>query len=146
MAGSTAEEVVQRYAEAVARGDLETEERLRHRGWTADWPQSGERVADSAAYRSIFEHYPGGSPRSEIRRLIGPEDRWVVTPSNTAVRVAGCGDFWWSEWTVTYPDGHDYLAIALIELRDGLVHREIVYWAEPFESPAWRADWVTRTP
>ena len=25
---------------------------------------------------------------------------------------------------------------------DGLIHHEITYWAEPFESPAWRAQWV----
>lgn len=144
MAGSTAEDIVRRYAEAVVQGDLDTLDALRHRDWTCDWPQSGEHIPGAAAWRAIYEHYPGGSPRTEVARLIGPEDRWVVTPSNTVVRVAGCGDFWWSEWTVTYPDGRDYLAVALLALRDGLVHREIVYWSEPFEAPSWRSRWVER--
>ena len=146
MAGATAEEVVQRYAQAIAQGDLAAQEALRHPGWSADWPQSGERVANATDYRSIYEAYPGGSPQSEIRRLVGPEDQWVVTPSNTAVRVAGCGDFWWSEWSVTYPDGHDYLTVALLVMRDGLIHREIVYWSLPFDAPAWRSQWVQRAP
>lgn len=144
MAQTTIEEVVRRYAEAIARGDLDTQESLRHPGWSADWPQSGERVTSSADYRTIFESYPGGAPRSEIRRLIGPEEQWVVTPSNTMVRVAGCGDFWWSEWNVTYPDGRDYLTVALLETRDGLIHREILYWSLPFEAPSWRSAWVQR--
>ena len=145
MADVTAEEVVRRYAEAMVRGDLDAIGALRHPEWTGDWPQSRERITSNAAWRTIYEHYPGGSPSSEIVRLIGPEDRWIVTPSNTVVRVAGCGEFWWSEWTVTYPDGRDYLAVALLALRDGLVHREVTYWSEPFEAPAWRSEWVERT-
>ena len=47
--------------------------------------------------------------------------------------------------TVTYPDGRDYLAVALLALRDGLVHREVTYWSEPFEAPPWRSQWVERT-
>jgi hypothetical protein len=145
MGQATTDDVVRRYAEAIARGDLDAQESLRHPGWTADWPQSGERVTSSADFRSIQAAYPGGAPRSEIKRLLGPEDQWVVTPSNTAVRVAGCGDFWWSEWMSTYPDGVDYLTVALIEMRDGLIHREIVYWSTPFEAPDWRSAWVTRS-
>jgi hypothetical protein len=34
------------------------------------------------------------------------------------------------------------MVVDLIELRDGLVHRETMYWAAPFEAPAWRAPWV----
>ena len=56
----------------------------------------------------------------------------------------GSGDFWWSEWRVTYPDGGVYLVVELLELRDGLVYRETVYWASPFEAPDWRAPWVER--
>jgi hypothetical protein len=56
----------------------------------------------------------------------------------------GSGDFWWSEWRLTYPDGAVYLVVDLLELRDGLVHRETCYWAAPFEAPDWRAPWVER--
>jgi len=67
-----------------------------------------------------------------------------VTAANTGLRVVGSGDFWWSEWRLTYPSGEVYLVVDLIELRDGLVYRETVYWAAPFEAPEWRAPWVDR--
>src|SRR5688500_15773260 len=66
MGQPTTEEVVRRYAEAIARGDLDAQEALRHPGWSADWPQSGERVTNAGDYRSINEAYPGGSPRSAM--------------------------------------------------------------------------------
>jgi hypothetical protein len=144
MAGASNEEVVRRYSEACVQGDLDVQVRLRHADWVAEWPQSGERVLGSAAFRAIHEHYPGGAPRSELVRVVGAEDRWTVTPSNTIIRVAGSGDFWWSEWSMRYPDGREWLSVSLLELRDGLVYRETVYWAEPFEAPSWRAEWVER--
>jgi hypothetical protein len=136
------EEVVRRYASAAAENDLETLTRLRHPQWQVEWPQSGERVSSSEAFNAIVRAYPGGSPTTRIERVVGSEDRWVVTPSNTVVRMAGSGDFWWGDWTMTYPDGACYHCIDLIELRDGLVFRETVYWAPPFERPAWRAHLV----
>ena len=138
----TNEEVVKRYATASARNDLEELKRLRHADWTVEWPQSGERVRGTESFAAIVDHYPGGRPTVEVGRIIGSEDRWVVTPGNTVLRIAGSSDFWWSEWVMTYPDGQIYHVIDLVELRDGLVHRESVYWAPPFEAPAWRRPFV----
>ena len=68
-------------------------ERLRHPDWTSDWPQSGEVVHGSQAFRAINESYPGGAPRSALVRIVGAEDRWAVSPSQSVIRVAGAGDF-----------------------------------------------------
>ena len=65
-----------------------------------------------------------------------------MTASNTAVRVAGTGDSWWGEWRITYPDGQVYDCVDLIELREGKVWRETVYWAPPFDAPEWRRPFV----
>jgi hypothetical protein len=135
---------VRRYAAAAAAHDLDRLAELRHPEWTATWPQSGERVLGNQAFTEIIANYPGGSPVTEVTRIVGSEDQWVVTPGNTVARVAGSGDFWWSEWRVTYPNGDVYLVVDLLELRDGLVHRETAYWAAPFEAPEWRAPWVER--
>ena len=135
-------DVARRYAEAASRFDLDAMAALRHPDWRAYWPQSGEQVVGTDNYRAIVDHYPGGYPRSEITRVVGSEDRWVVTPSNTVQQIAGSGEFWWSEWRMTYADGRVYHCVELMELRDGLVWRETVYWAEPFGAPAWRAAWV----
>jgi SnoaL-like protein len=142
----TNQECVQQYSAASATNDLAALAALRHPDWMVSWPQSGERVEGNQAWTEIIANYPGGAPRTEITRVVGAEDHWVVTAGNTVMRVAGSGDFWWSEWRVTYPNGEVYLVVDLIELRDGLVHRETVYWAAPFEAPAWRAPWVTKEP
>jgi len=140
----TNEECVRRYAAASAAHDLDALPMLRHPEWMVFWPQSGERVESSQAFAEIIGSYPGGAPAVEVTRIVGSEDQWYVTPANTAMRVAGSGDFWWSEWRLTYPNGDVYLVVDLFELRDGLIYRETVYWAAPFEAPEWRAPWVER--
>jgi len=142
----TNEEIAHAYAEAASRLDMEAMARLRHPQWQAAWPQSGERIIGDENYRRIVEAYPGGYPTSTIQRVVGAEDRWVVTASNTVQQIVGSGDFWWSEWRMTYPDGRSYFCVELMELRDGLVWRETVYWAEPFTAPDWRSRWVDIPP
>jgi hypothetical protein len=141
----TNDECVRRYAAASASHDIDALVGLRHPEWSVFWPQSGELVHSSEAFAEIIANYPGGAPKAEITRIVGAEDQWVVTAANTAMRVAGSGDFWWSEWRLTYPNGEVYLVVDLLELRDGLVHHETVYWASPFDAPAWRAPWVDRS-
>ena len=138
----TNEEIVREYARASAEVDLGTLARLRHPEWTVLWPQSGERVMSTDSYAEIVRRYPGGTPIAEVERIVGGEDRWVLTGANTIVRVAGTGDAWWGEWRMTYPDGQVYNCVDLIELRDGQVYRETVYWAPPFDAPDWRRPFV----
>lgn len=138
----TNEEIVRQYAEASAAKDFEALTRLRHPDWQVHWPQSDERVVGSACWAEIAQNYPGGFPVISLNRLVGSEDRWVVTPGNTVARIAGTGDFWWGEWQMTYPDGKVYQCVDLIEMRDGLLWRETVYWAEPFAAPDWRRSMV----
>jgi len=135
-------DIAQAYAEASCQLDLDAMARLRHPEWRVIWPQSGERVISSDNYRNIVEAYQGGRPTSEIQRVVGAEDRWVVTAGNTVQQIVGSGDFWWSEWKMTYPDGRHYWCVQLLELRELLVWRETVYWAEPFTAPDWRSRWV----
>jgi len=144
MAHMTNQEIVTRYGAALAAHDMAALAALRHPDWTVYWPQSGELVHSTQAFAEIIENYPGGAPTIEITRTVGAEDQWVVTAGNTPMRVAGSGDFWWSEWRIEYPNGEAYVVVDLIELRDGLVHRETTYWAAPFDAPAWRAPWVDR--
>ena len=141
---ATNEDVVHRYAERSAANDVDGLGQLRHPDWRAIWPQSGERVLGHASWAEIARNYPGGMPDISLDRLVGSGDRWVVSAGNTVARIAGSGDFWWGEWKVTYPDGRIYECVTLIELREGLIWRETVYWAEPFEAPDWRRPYVER--
>ncbi|MFL5770319.1 MAG: nuclear transport factor 2 family protein [Chloroflexota bacterium] len=139
----TNEEIVRAYARASAELDLDTLAGLRHPEWSVLWPQSGEQVVSSESYAEIVRRYPGGAPATEVERIVGGEDRWVLTGANTLVRVAGAGDAWWGEWRMTYPDGQVYACVDLIELRDGRIFRETVYWAPPFDAPDWRRPFVS---
>jgi hypothetical protein len=45
-----------------------------------------------------------------------------------------------------YPDGSDWLMIALVEIKDGLLYRQTSYFAQSFDAPEWRARWVEPIP
>ena len=144
MAPPSNEQVVRRYVEAVVANDDNVLASLRHPDWSVEWPQSGERVRGHANDRAIIENWPGGRPTAHPNRVVGAEDRWVMTPSFTVQRVVGSGDFWWAAGTVAYPDGSMWFFAALLELRDSTLLRETWYYAPPSEAPAWRAQWVER--
>lgn len=141
----TNEAVVRRYLAAELAFDSDTLASLRHPAWTALWPQSGELIRGSANERAMMEQYPGGRPQVVSQdRLVGDADRWGLSPMGGMYRVAGEGENWWAEWRMLYPDGRPYIVVILIELRDSKVCRETLYWAEPFDPPAWRAPFVER--
>lgn len=142
----TNEEVINAYLRALADNDGETIGRLRHPDYVLDYPQSGERIRGHVNERAIADHYPGGVPDmvDGSARVAGSEDRWVVTPSFTFERIAGSGDTWWFEGQARYADGSVWHLVAMCRMRDGRIYREVDYWAEPFDPPAWRAAWVER--
>jgi hypothetical protein len=136
------EEVVNAYFRAMIDNDEPTMGALRDPKWTCDYPQSGERIRGHANERAIADNYPGGLPDIAPQSILGSEDRWVVSPSFTYERIVGSGDTWFAYGQVRYPNGSTWYVATIVHLRDGLIHREITFWAEPFESPAWRAQWV----
>jgi hypothetical protein len=140
------EELVRRYAAAIATNDFEVLQQLRDRDWHEDWPQSGERVPSDAVYRQIHENFPGGMPDIEVKELVGADDHWVVTPSMTVQRIAGSGDIWFLEGTNTYSGGERYYIVQLLHLRDGRVWRATTYFASPFDAPASRASLTVPIP
>ena len=123
--------------------DHDTLDKLRDAGWTAIYPQSGERL-NNAADRRMIENYPGGAPKLLVGggRLVGTEDRWITTPFGGAYRIGGDGDNWWGEYRIVYPDGSTWFNVVLVQLRDGKVWRETHYFTLPFDPPEWRRDFV----
>ena len=136
---ATNEQFARRYIEAGARNELDALEEMRTPDWQLRWPASDELVPSSAAYRTIHENYPGGFPRFENISVAGPQDRFVMTPAFTIVRMAGTDDLWLVEARVRYGDGSEWCMAKVLELRDGKVHRETDYWAPVQERPEWRA-------
>ncbi len=142
MAEQSNEEVVRRYWKAHEAHDFDTLGSLRHREWTLEWPQTGERIRGHANDRAAAEAYPGGLPEYRVPRLVGSEDRWALSPSLTMHRIVGNGDFWWGDGTFSYPDGSAWFGAVLMELREGKIFRETGYFAPRSEAPAWRKAWV----
>jgi len=93
-----------------------------------EWPQSGERLTKAASLK-MAEHYPemsGTSPKMTYKRTLGGGDVFVV---------AG---------TIDYGDGVPASYVGIGELRGDKVAKMTEYFANPFEAPAWRADFVER--
>jgi ketosteroid isomerase-like protein len=91
-----------------------------------EWPCSGERMKSPRAWAEVQRRYPAaGTWRFEVHRL--------VVEGNLAV----------SEVTVT--DGEQAArVVAFSEVVGERVARQIEYWPEAYEPPAWRADFVER--
>ena len=58
-------------------------------------------------------------------------------------RITGCDDLWVNEYTIRYDD-RPVMAIGIMEFRDDKVVRERIYFGDPWDPPAWRAQWVER--
>jgi hypothetical protein len=89
-----------------------------------EWPQGGERVRGKANIIAFRSTYPARM-EFELHRIIG------------------CHDLWVNEYTIRYDD-RPVLAVGIMEFRDGKVVRERIYFGDPWEPPAWRAQWVER--
>ena len=93
-----------------------------------EWPQSGERLTREATLK-MAEHYPemsGTSPKMTYKRMLGGGDVFVV------------------EGTIDYGDGVPVSYVGIGEMRGDKVAKMTEYFANPFEAPAWRADFVER--
>ena len=121
-----------RFEEVLGSGDFsrlgELIREMSTEDFVQEWPQSGERLAKAASIR-LAEDYPqmsGKTPKFTYRRMLGGSDVFVV------------------EGTIDYGDGIPVNYVGIGELRDGKIARMTEYFANPFEAPAWRADFVEK--
>ena len=91
-----------------------------------EMPQSGERFRGRERMREFQEAYPTPPPSIQLRRVLVKEGLWVV------------------EGVADYGGGQVLDVVLIFELRDGKMWRDRWYFAEPFEAPGWRAQWVER--
>jgi hypothetical protein len=92
-----------------------------------EFPQGGERLVGLRNVRGMREAYPA---RVDI----------------AVKRIRGGGALWVSEVVITYDGARPMHAVNIMEIRDGKVIHETIYFGEPWEAPAWRAPWVERMP
>lgn len=104
-----------------------------------EYPQSREVFRGVTNVRAQFENYPDLDPgTSQLAEVIG-DDAYALTPSYTVIRVEGAGLRATGVVRVRYPDGSDWWAVNLFEIRDGRISRMRVYFAPDFPAPDWRA-------
>ncbi len=65
-------------------------------------------------------------------------------PSIRLRRVLVKEGLWVAEGVADYGGGQVFDVVLILELRDGKMWRDRWYFAEPFEAPEWRAQWVER--
>ena len=104
--------------------DFETEHRIYHEDAVLEYPQSGERTRG----RSNIQNQRTSQPSKK---------RFAVQ------RMIGSGNLWVTEFILTY-DGKPSYTVSIMEFKDDKVARETQYFADPFEAPAWRSQWVER--
>jgi hypothetical protein len=108
---------------ASASGDLQTEHNIYHDNVLCDYPQSGEKIYGRRNLQALRGHHPGKPSGFSVRRILGADDLWVT------------------EYVINYED-KSLLTVSIMEFQDGKVIHETQYFAEPFEAPAWRSQWV----
>jgi hypothetical protein len=92
--------------------------------YVMEMPQSGERFRGRENMRSFQEAHPA-----------------VVSAGAPS---AGQGGVWVVEGVIDYGEGRVMDFVVISELRDGKMWRDRWYFAEPFEAPKWRSQWVER--
>jgi ketosteroid isomerase-like protein len=111
---------------AIEEGDWDAAAACLHEEYVQEWPQSGERIVGRDNALAINRNFPGGVPRMTLRRAVGQ------------------GDLVATEVELRYADGSFYHGVSILEFRGGKVVRETDYFAQPFQAPQWRAQWVRR--
>jgi hypothetical protein len=145
MAEQGARSVVEAFVRALEAKDFETQGQLVTDDYVDEMPQSGERIRGRSNARAVVENYPGGVGTIDSTRskLVGAEDRWVMTPSLSVLRIEGSGDTFTYTGVLRYPaTGEVWHIIAIVKVRDGKVAKTTTFYAPPFEAPAWRAPFV----
>ena len=128
------DEMVERMRELFERGDMEgfakAQFEMSADDMVQEWPQSGERIRGRDTIAQLNQNYTAGSgtePKMTLRRILKPGDAWII------------------EGTIDYGDGTPVSAISIIEMNaDGKIFRQTDYFANPFEAPEWRRQWVER--
>ena len=118
---------IDRHWAASAAGDQDAEHEIYHDDAVCEYPQSGEVIRGRHNLQALRSHHTG-------------------RPSVFAVRrVTGEGNFWVTEYVITY-EGKPAYTVSIMEFREGKVTHETQYFADPFDAPSWCARWVEREP
>ena len=118
-----ARSLVEKCYKAMQDGDWHALEEYYDPKATQEWPQSGERIRGRDNIMAINMKYPS-PPQGKVRD------------------VHASGNLVVGEVELDYPEGGKFMAVSIIELSRGKVMKQTDYFAQPFEAPDWRAEFV----
>ena len=107
-------------------GDWDGARAVLHDEYVQEWPQSGERIEGPDDAIAVNRNFPGGLPSMRVRR------------------TSASGHIVVLEVELEYADGSLYQGVSIMEIRGGKVLAETDYFAQAFDAPQWRAQWVRR--
>ena len=134
--------VFEAFLRAVNSRDTGSLRELVHQDYRETYPQSGECTRGFDNLLSIIEGYPGGFEDKGTDRVVGSDDRWVLSPAFTLMRIEGAGDTFTGVQQARYPDGSQWHVVSIGEIREGRLWRMQTFFAPRFEPPTWRSGWV----
>jgi len=114
--------LVERHHAASAAADMNAVHAIYAEDVVVVYPQSGERIVGRENLRALRESYPA---KLDFR----------------VDRITGTGNLWVTEYVIEY-DGKPVHTVSIMEFDDAEVVRETLYFADPFEAPEWRSQWV----
>jgi hypothetical protein len=119
-------QVLENFWATMATNDFSAAAELLHDEYTLEWPQSRERIRGREHFALINTRYPAqGLWRFHVNAIVAKDDVVVTDVSVT--------------------DGNRQdRAITFSTVREGRIWKQVEFWPEPFEAPAWRAGWVER--
>jgi hypothetical protein len=123
MSADSIQEALNLHWRASAAGDAKVEHDIYADDALCEYPQSGERILGRANLQALRSHHPGKPSGFNVRR------------------ITGSGEIWVTEYTINY-QGRSAFSVSIMEFRDGKVVHETQYFADPFEAPEWRRQWV----
>lgn len=135
------------YTRALNERDWDTLASILHPDYHVDFPQSGERIRGFKNVRAMFESYPGELPPGTTdSTVVTGEDRWIVGPNFTMIRVTGTPEFFTTVTRAKYPDGTEWFVIAFVRAEAGRMRSATAYFAPDFPAPEWRTPLAERIP
>ena len=88
------------------------------------WPQSSEKIVGRANFATVNTHFPANGPWRFMLNKILVEGNEVVTDVSVTDGVVADR------------------AITFSSVEAGLIVKQVEYWPDAFEAPAWRRAWV----
>ncbi|MFN8402094.1 MAG: nuclear transport factor 2 family protein [Anaerolineales bacterium] len=119
-------QIIENFWTTMGANDFYAVAQLLHDEFVLEWPQSGERIRGRDNFAALNTNFPAeGKWRFKVNTMVAEND---VVVSDVSVSDGKRQD----------------RAITFSTIRDGKIWRQVEFWPESFEAPAWRAKWVEK--